>query len=518
MMKSTFTKRISLIILLIAIAIAGSGCGKNQATTNENDTLIILQGVDATTLDPGMHSEGPTANIEKQLFDTFLDQDTEMKIIPLVAKSWKMLNDTTWQFELRDDIYFHDGKQLTTKDVKFSIERILDPNNKSSKIGDYKAVKAIETNGDYNLTIKTTEPYPLLLTRLASLRIVPEHYIKEVGNQQFSLKPIGSGPYKLKEWIKDEYVLFTANENYWQGKPKIQNIKFKPVPEAASRIMALQKGEADIIVNVPPHQVEQINNSEKASVEQVDSVRFIMLPITTRNEKMKDLKVRQALNYAIDVNSIIDNIFSGNAKPSSQPVGSYDLGFNRDLKPYGYNPEKAKQLLKEAGYEQGLKITMGAPTGRYIMDKEVAEAIKNQLEQVGFEVELSFPEWGNYVAELFAGELKYDIWLIGWGSSTFDAGNTLNFWLNSSLKTCYYQTDKQTNDELNQLIKQALTEINEQDRINIYQQITNKIYNDATFVNLYQQVDLYGVSNRINWQPRPDESIRVYEASWKNIQ
>ena len=517
MMKSTFSKKACLIVLVI-IALVSSGCSSTATKNIAEKTLVVLQGVDATTLDPAMHSEGPTGNIERQLFDTFLDQDEEMKIIPLVAKSWQMVNETTWTFTLRDDIYFHDDVKLTAKDIKFSIERILDPNNKSTKTGDYKAISAIEITNDFTITIKTDGPYPLLLTRLASLRIVPEHYVKEIGNQQFALKPIGSGPYKFQEWIKDEHVLLKANEDYWQGAPNIKNIKFKPVPEAAARIMALQKGEADIIVNVPPHQVTEVNNGNKARVEQVDSVRFIMLPITTKNEQMKNIKVRQALNYAIDVDSIIKNIFSGNAKTSSQPVSSYDLGFDNELKPYGYNPEKAKQLLREAGYEGKIKIKMAAPSGRYIMDKEVAEAIKNQLEQAGFEVSLAFPEWGNYVTQIFAGEIDYDIWLIGWGSSTYDAGNTLNFWLNSELKTCYYRSNESANEKINELLQQGLTEIDNQKRELIYKQIINMVYQDTAFVNLYQQVDLYGVSNRTNWSPRPDESIRVFEANWNNMQ
>lgn len=515
MKKQNTLKKFSAMLLLVTMLLAYTGCNNAGPDTDQEKVFTVLQGVDATTLDPGMHSEGPTYNIDRQLYDTFLDQGDDMKVTASVAKNWTAVNETTWKFELRDDVYFHDGEQLTASDVKFSIERILKPENKSAQIGNFKAIKKITVDNDFNLTMETDGPYPLLLTRLSALRLVPEHYVKEVGKEQFALKPLGSGPYKLSKWVKDESVELVANDKYWGGEPEVKKVVFKPVPEAAARVMALQKGEADLIVNLPPHQVADLEKNDKTAVESVSSTRFIMLPFTTKNSAVSDVRVRQAVNYAIDVDSIIENIFGGRATASSQPVGNFDLGYKKDLKPYGYNPEKAKQLLKEAGYEDGLKLRLGSPNGRYIMDKEVAEAVKLQLEQAGFEIDLTFEEWGNYATKTLQGTMDYDLWLIGWGSSTFDAGSTLNFWLNSALVTRYYQADAKTTEFLDNTLNTALKTIDENNRVEMYHQVIQKIYDDAAFVTLYQQEDLYGVSTRINWKARPDETIRLVDASWK---
>ncbi len=513
-MKSVLVKKSAVLFMVAAMLLTAGGCNSSVVPAASDEVFTVLQGVDATTLDPGMHAEGPTSNVDRQIFDTLLDQNDEMKIVPSIATEWTAVNETTWEFKLRDDVYFHDGEQLTADDVKFSVERILNPENSSPQISNFKAIKEITAEDQFNITITTDGPYPLLLVRLSALRIVPEHYVQEVGKEQFALQPLGSGPYKFQKWVKDEYVKLEANEDYWQGAPQIKKVMFQPVPEAAARVMALQKGEADLIVNLPPHQVKDLENNAKTAVKTVSSTRFIMLPFTTGNSVVSDVRVRQAINYAIDVDSIIENIFGGKATPSSQPVSSFDLGFHQGLNPYGYQPEKARQLLAEAGYES-LKLNMGSPSGRYIMDKEVAEAIKLQLEEAGFEVNLTFEEWGNYATKCLQGALKYDLWLIGWGSSTFDAGSTLNFWLNSSLPTCYYQADSQVNEFLDQTLDIALKTVDEQHRVQLYHQVIEKIYDDAAFVPLYQQEDLYGVSNDINWQPRPDESIRLYQASYK---
>ncbi|QOR34051.1 ABC transporter substrate-binding protein [Clostridium sp. 'deep sea'] len=513
MTKIPFTKYATIIIIIIT-AIVTSACTANN-TSSETKPLTVLQGVDATTLDPAMHSETPTGNIERQIYDTLLNQTSDMKIEPWLAKSYKMINETTWQFKLHENIKFHNGDQLTASDVKFSIDRILNKANKSSQLSNYSAISSVEVVDQYTVTIKTENPYPLLLTRLAGLRIVPEHYVKEVGNQQFALNPIGSGPYKLKEWVKDEYVALEANEDYWLGAAEIKELVFKPVPEAAARVMALQKGEADIIINLPPHQIASIEENKNTKIEEVASSRFIMLPFTTKNEVVNNKKVREAISYAIDVNSIIQNIFAGKATANTQPIASYDLGYNNNLKPLSYNPEKAKQLLKEAGYEKGIAITMGSPSGRYMMDKEVAEAIKAQLEEVGIKVKLTFTEWGNYVSQILAGTINYDLWLIGWGNSTFDAGSTLDFWVNSEHDTCYYRINEQVNNKINNLLNKALKTVDDEQREKAYQEIIKQVNNDIGFVNLYQQVDLYGVSSRLNWKARPDESIRLYEASFR---
>ncbi len=516
-MTRTLFNRNRLVILMLVVVLIFTGCqAATEGDNNGDDTekvLTVLQGVDPTTMDPNMHSETPTANVDRQMFDSLLDQDDSMNIVESLASSWEMQDETTWKFYLRDDVFFHDGVQFTANDVKFTIERIQNPENNSSQIGNYSAISEVVIEDDFELIIKTAEPYPLLLVRLAALRVVPKHYIEEVGQETFASEPIGTGPYKFERWVKDEHVTLVANEDYWKGSPSVKKVIFKPVPESAARVMALQAGEADIIVNLPPHQVSEVENDASLSVGQTNSTRFIMLVFTTKNQLVSDVKVRQAINYAIDVDSIVNNIFSGRATPTAQPVANFDLGFDSNLEPYGFNLERAQELLSDAGIAEGIVINMGSPSGRYPMDKEVAEAIAAQLGSVGFDVNLSFEEWGSYATNTLQGQQKHDVWLIGWGSSTFDAGSTLDFWLNTNLITAYYQ-DSNYNPVLDELLNESKRTMDDQARESLYHQVIEIIHEQAAFVPLYQQVDLYGLSQRISWSPRPDEIIRVFNIDW----
>lgn len=504
-------KLITVVILLIALL---AGCSNAEQTPQNKNSITILQGVDATTLDPAKHSDSPTSNIEYQIFDTLLARDNNMKIQARVAKSWQMINDTTWQFELRDDIQFHNGIVLTAEDVKYSIERILNPNNKSAKISNYKSIKKIEVLNDNQLVISTHKPNPVLLTRLAELRIVPKSYVEEIGSEKFALNPVGSGPYKFNKWVKDDHISLTANEQYWNGSPAIQEVIFKPVPEASARVMALQSGDADLITNLPPHLIDTVNNNKNLQALKVNSTRFIMLSFTTSRESVKDVNVRKAINYAIDQDSIIKKILANNAVSSTQPVCNFDLGFNENIKGYEYNPQLAKELLAESG-TKNLKIRMKSPSGRYLMDKEVAEAIKAQLQEVGIEVELTFEEWGSYVTSIIKGTIDADLWLIGWGSSTFDAGTTLQTFLHTSQPVAQYDVSETKNKWVDDQIDLALSTMNNDDRENIYHELIQQALADAPFVNLYQQCDIYGINTRINYTARSDELIDLAAVTFK---
>ncbi|MFP4456559.1 MAG: ABC transporter substrate-binding protein [Clostridia bacterium] len=518
-MTRTFLKKVSLVVFVVILSLVFSGCQGEQTESpdqnSEERVLTILQGVDATTLDPNMHSESPTATVDRQMFDSLLDQSEEMEVVPSLASEWEMVEPTVWKFKLREDVFFHDGEQFTAEDVVFTLERIKNPENNSSQIGNFKEISEVVAEDDFNVTIKTAEPYPLLLVRLASLRIVPKHYVEEVGASVFSENPVGTGPYIFEEWVKDEHIKLNANEDYWQGIPEVKKVVFKPVPESAARVMALQAGEADIIDNLPPHQVEDVENAENSKVGQADSTRFIMLVFTTKNEVVSDVNVRKAINMSIDKESIVENIFSGRATVTAQPVGNYDLGFKQDLESYAYDAQEAQRLLSEAGYEDGVTLKMGSPSGRYPMDKEVAEAIASQLNSNGFDVDLSFEEWGSYATNTLQGNQDYDLWLIGWGSSTFDAGSTLDFWLNTSLVTSYYQ-DEEVNPMLDSLLNESKSTVDDSQRAQLYEEVIQIAHDNAAFVPLYQQVNLYGMSQRVNWTPRADEVIRAFNISWED--
>lgn len=506
-----------LVLALLVVALAGCGSGSGEkkesgtpAKSGPSGQVVVAQGVDATTMDPAMHAETPTGNIQRNIFDPLILRNRDMKLEPGLALSWKTLDDRTWEIVLRQGVKFHDGTPFTAKDVKFTLERIINPDQKSPRRSNLEAIEKVEVVDDYKVKITTKAPYPILPARLADELIVPADYVKKVGDAEFAKKPIGTGPYKFVKWVKDEQVVLEANTEYWRGAPAIKTVIFRPIPETSTRIAELQTGAVDIIVNVPPDQVQTLESGSNTRVSTAPSSRVIFIGfVTNKGGPLANPKVRQAINYAVDVDSIIKNILKGNGYRVASPLTTAHFGYNPTVKPYPYDPAKAKALLKEAGYPDGLELTMDSPNGRYLMDKEIAEAVVGQLAQVGIKVKLSVLEWGVYVKKIMAKELT-GMYLLGWGNTTFDADGTLYPLLRSGQRFSYYE-----NPKLDKLLDEARSIIDEKKRLADYQEAVKIINEDAAWLFLHQQRDIYGVSKRLDWEARPDELLWMYEAKLK---
>ena len=521
MRRQMAAKFVMLLLAGTLLASLLAGCSKNPGGSGtgappEDKVLIVAQGVDATMLDPNMHSETPTGNVANQIFDRLIGRDSDMEFAPALATSWQPTGDTTWEIKLREGVKFHDGKELTAVDVKYTLERILDPAKASSQAGNYSMVADVEIVDPYTLIIHTKAPFPILPARLSNLRVVPKHYVEEVGDDVFRSKPMGSGPYQLVEWVRDERIVLKSYEEYWAGVPEVKTVIFKPIPEPASRVMALQSGEVDIIVNVPPHQAATLNNSRSAAAVSVPSIRAIFIPIIPQEgTPTADPRVRLALNKAVNVESIIANLLEGNGTEMTQALANTEFGYHPSLQSYGFDVEEAKALLAEAGYPNGFKLRFLAPSGRYMMDKEVAEAVKNQLEAIGLEVDLQIQEWGVYVDKLMNRTLNADLFLIGWSSGIFDADGTLFSWFRSGQRFGYYHMGEEKVALMDGLLDTARGLLDQNRRQELYHQALEIIHADAAWIPLYQQMDIYGVSSRTGWTPRADEAIEVFAVSWK---
>ncbi len=499
-------KKITLVIgLLLALvaSIALSGCGTAPAAVKTE--IVIAQGVDATTLDPHMHSETSTTNVTTQMYDRLLTQDANMQLQPELALSVEALDDLTWEIKLREGIKFHNGEDFNAETVKYNIERIIDPALRSNQAGNFSSVKEVVVVDQYTVRIHTKTPYPIMPKRL-NLEIVPKQYIEEHGQQYFAANPVGTGPYKFVSWTKDEAVVMEANESYWKGAPVIKKVTMKPIPESATRVAELQTGGVDIIANVPPHQVDALSAGGATKVASTPSARYVTVVIVAdKGGPLSDPRVRQALNYAVDVPGIINSLLEGHGYPTAQPLTSMDFGYNPAIKGYSYDPAKAKQLLAEAGYPNGLEIPFDTPAGRYVMDKEVAEAIVGQLAQVGVKAKLSVNEWGIHVSKIIEKKME-GIFLIGFGSTLFDADNSLYAWFRSGQRFCYYHTPA-----IDQALDDARAMMDVAAREQLYHATVATLVEEAPFIYLYQQEDLYGINSKLEWTPRPDELIRVYD-------
>ncbi len=502
-------------LVLVAPAVWAAPSGK----------VVVAQGVDPTTLDPQDHEETPAYNVLLNIYDTLLVRDKDLKITPWLATSYKLINPTTWEFKLRQRVKFTNGEEFDAEAAKFSLERMANPAN-NLRMTALRTIDHVEVMDKYTVHIVTKKPFPTLDAQLC-LRgaMIPPKYFKEHDKAFLALNPVGTGAFKFVKWVKDEQIELEANEQWWHGAPKIKTLIFRPIPEETTRMSALETGEVDIATNVPPHLVKEIKNHPKATISSAPSVRTIFIPIYTVQceliqgsydctkpvqSPVANPKVRQAINYAVDVDAIIKNVLEGQAIRTATPLTSKHFGYDPKLKPFPHDPAKAKKLLAEAGYPNGIDLVLNSPNGRYPKDKEVSEAVAGQLTQVGIRTQLKVNEWTTYMNNIAYRHGGAPMWLIGWGNTTWDADYTLYPMFHTGQLLANYW-----NPDFNALLDEAQTNMDPKKRLQLYAKADRFFIDDAPAICLYQQIDNYGVSRRLNWTARSDERIEGYNITIK---
>ncbi|HEV8585938.1 MAG TPA: ABC transporter substrate-binding protein [Methylomirabilota bacterium] len=503
-----------LAILLLPVAAEAAPAGK----------VIIAQGVDPTTLDIMNQQESPASIIGAHIFEALWERDASLKIQPALATEMpKLVNPTTWEVKLRKGVKFHNGEEFNAESAKFSLERVKDPKMRASS--NFRPMESIEIVDSHTIRVHTAKPWPTFLTVMtfAQASMYPPKAYAGKQPADISRQPIGTGPYKFVRWAKDEEVVLEANTGWWRGAPKIKTVVFRPIPDDAVRVAALQNGEIDVAVNIPPHLANPIANHPKLFLSTAPSIRTIQLMFQTHNfdEKThmqtgvydgptKDKRVRQAIQYALDVDEIVKGVLDGKAVRVATMLTPMHFGFDPSLKPIKQDLARVKKLLTEAGYPNGLEITLNGPQGRYVRDKEVGEAVAGQLTKAGIRTTHKVYEFVNYLNTLLYKQKGGPIWLIGWGTPTLDAETVYNplFHNGSNLGTYY-------NPDLDGLADLAQKEMDEKKRLALYHQINKLWIEDAAAAMLYQQVDLYGASKRIAWKARSDERIKATEMTIK---
>lgn len=501
------------IAVLLGLALVGWAGGTGAAPQGQ---VVIAQGVDPTTLDPHLHLETPALNVLLQIYDTLLFRDADLKLIPWLAESWRVVNPTTWEFRLRKGAKFHNGEDVDAEAVKYSLERIIDPNTKPQRqITFFNLVDHVEVVDKYTARVITKKPFPVLENNLALLgNIVPPKYFKAHDMAHLAKNPVGSGPYKFVRWVKDERIVMEANEQWWGGAPKVKTLIFRPIPEHAVRVAALQAGEVDIAVNIPPHLFPIIEKHPRLYVTKAPSVRTIFIPIYTHKfdpgnklagpveHPTKDKRVRQAINYAVNVEEIIQSVLEGQGIRSATPLTPKHFGFDPKLHPYKQDVAKAKQLLAEAGYPTGIDLVLNSPDGRYLKDKEVSEAVAGQLTKAGIRTKVRVFEWTTYLNKHVYIHAADPMYLIGWGNTNWDADGTLFPLFRSGQPLANFH-----NPDFDGLLDGGKVNMDPKARIELYAKALRIFMDEAPAISLYQQMDLYGVNKRVNFKALSSEQI-----------
>ena len=470
-------------------------------------TIVISQGVDLDTLDPIKKTITPSFNVTYQMYDELLAHDQNGKLVPRLATSWKQISPTVWEFKLRHDVKFWNGDPFTSADVAFTVAKIKDPAEKSEQIPRVNTIDHVETPDPYTVRYVTTKPAALIPGRPWATSIVDSKFWKEKGDAYFAEHAMGTGPYMFKSWRKDEELALDVNPNYWGGKPEVDHVVFRPIPENAARVAALKTGTADIITNVPVQYALSIAGGRNTQMVSTRSTRVLFIAFNTMKPGWQQNKlVRQAFNYAVDVPAIIKSVLGGRGYELNGPIPGTPrfVGYDPKVPAYTHDLAKAKALLAQAAYPDGKglpEIVLNSPAGRYNKDKEVSEAVAGQLSALGVKVTVKTQEWPTYVG-LTTQRALLPMYMLGWGNDTYDADDTLTSLLSGEGRLSTFD-----NPELTKQIHEARFEVDAAKRQKIYDDVLAKMHDEAPWIFLFQYEDLYATSKRVAWQPRPDEYI-----------
>ena len=362
-------------IARVFVAVAALGLAAAGPAAAQGGDLRVAIPWTPENLDPTMNLASIRSQVGVSLFDSLVGRDGEGKIVGELAESWRALDDKTWQLKLRRGVVFHNGEPFNAEAVRFTFQRVLNPEQKSPNRATISEVERVDVVDDLTVNLVLKSAYAPFLARLIDFPMVPPKYTAEKGNSGLALRPVGTGPFRFAALVKDDHMVVEAFDRHWRGPPRVRRVIYKPIPEPFTRAAALRNGEVDLITTVPPNLAAELEKAPGIRVQRVPSTWQIYLGLNAFRKPLSDARVRQALNYATDVDAIIKNVMDGNGRRQEGPFTPNVFGFDPSVKGYAPDAARARRLLAEAGYPDGLDIVLDAPAGRYQGDKEIAEAL-----------------------------------------------------------------------------------------------------------------------------------------------
>jgi peptide/nickel transport system substrate-binding protein len=470
------------------------------------DTLIVDLVSEPSSLDPQKQWNPDSYYVYRNIYDNMLTRDDAGEIIPQIATAWNYVSDTEIVFTIRDDVKFHDGVPLTAEDVAFSVKRIIDPKFASPQLGQFNKITSAEVTGEHEVTLKTDGAYPVLLAQLVKLSIVPKHVVKKVGDDAFNLAPVGSGPYKFDRWQRGVSVSLVRNDDYWGDKGAFASAEFRAVPDAATRVADLQSGAADLVVSLDSDLAAQLKGSGTAKPLTVLTERVAYVKLNPTLPPLNDVRVRQAVAYAIDKQGLVDGILGGFDKPADQMATPSHVGYVDGIKAASYDPEQAKKLIAEAGVSGTHLAFATSPT----FDQRIVQAIAQMLTDVGLPVDLQLTDMATYLKHVQSDPDKQPLISFGrWSCACQDVDGVLFPLLHSSSSWSSLR-----NPDIDKLLEAGRNTLDEKARLDAYKQVSEFVAKDAPLVPLYQAAAIYGAANGLKWQPTANESMFLNRMSW----
>jgi len=478
-----------------------------------------------SSLDPHFHNLASNNNIAAHIFETLTKFDSDSMLVPALAESWRLIDDTTWEFKLRKGVKFHDGTELTAEDVIWSLDRPATITNSPGAFTLYtRQIASKQIIDPQTIRIRTASPYPLMLNDLSSIFIVSRNATQGVASADFANgKGVnGTGPFRFVRFNRGERLDLARNDTYWGGKPAWDRVTFRFLSNDPARLAALLAGDVDAIDNVPSADFVKLKSNPNFRVFSKVSHRIIYFTldqgrdttpfVTDKSGKplpvnpFKDLRVRRAFNKAINREVIADKVMEGLGVPTANLVPSPMFGYNPDLKVEAYDPDGARKLLAEAGYPNGFGLTIHGPNNRYINDDKILQAVAQMLARIGIDVKVEAMSLTVFFPR--ANKKEFTMALAGWGSQTGEVSSPLRSVLatvNPDKGMGTVNFGLYSNAKLDALLDEALRTVDDARRERLLKDAVAIAINDVGLIPLHHQVVTWGARKGVTYIPRTDE-------------
>jgi peptide/nickel transport system substrate-binding protein len=478
---------VTFVALTLVALVVGAGSWTFAQAPIKPQWVIALNE-EAESVDPASSVLFASDIYHVHMFDTLVGlEGDELKPVPGLAERWENVNPTTWRFHLRKNVKFHNGETLDANDVKYSLETYLDPKNRRATF--VKGIVRADVRDPHTVDIVTAEPLASVLFNVVRMYILPREAREKMGAPAFAEKPIGTGPYRFVEWKRDQQLVLEVNPTYWRGAVQPRRLVFRIVKDASTRAAELRSGGVDIIAAPPVPQLDLLDSGDTRVVP-VKGGRVIIYLMHVKQPPFDNKKVREAVNLAVNREAIVKSVLGGRGVVLAGPFTAAWLGYDPAVKPFPYDPARARQLLGEAGYPQGLESTWSISSGVFLKDAEIAEAVAGQLRQVGIRLKLVPTERSKIQKDAVEGTFQ-GMTSIAWGTQ-FEPDAMLS-WV--------FARPHLSTPRLMELVQQGRGEVNLDKRRAIYQELYRQAHDEALWLFVHAQDELWAERRDVNWTP-----------------
>ena len=487
-----------------SVALAAAVADGASVFAADDDTIVVSQGSDVLTLDPMIDTSPIGVNVFRNVFDALTRIEADGSVSPLLAESWIASEDTqTWEFAIRTNAKFHHGQPVTVDDIVWSFQHLA--GEQKSPVRTYiNKMKTVEHLGGNKVRFTLSEPFAAFDRQVSLISIISKQAFEEIGAAKFALAPVGSGPFRVVRWVKDDRVELAAFGDYWAGAPKIKTVIFRPVPSETTRAAALSSGELDVVPILPPALVSSLSSRKGLRIEKIASNKVVYVGFNITNPLLSDVHIRQAIDFAIDRNALASRLLRGLGKPSGQVLAPVTFGYAPEIQPTPFDPARAKQLVAASGYK-GEKIPFQYPNNNIAFGDEAAQAIANYLGNVGINVDMQGMEYSAYFP-LWSNRKIAGMHLFAYGPSIMDAELVIGSLYVSSGRV-YWNDPK-----IDRLAQRQRGERDKDKRQAIIGELLKYSNELVLYAPLYNEIHAYGIQDRVKWQPRPDERLYFQNA------